>query len=101
MIGQDGPMNRLDRLISESGEPFTRAERKVLEGGQSQSDAWSAVAVLYSAKMIKRALATHAEALNRSAAVAEKHARGLKSATWALMGATAALVVTSLLQAVL
>ena len=46
--------------------------------------------------ILKQALAAHAEALNKSAKASEKHAKSLTWATWALFGATLALVIVAI-----
>ena len=72
--------------------PSAKNPEALKEGGD-----WSALTALYSAKVLERAPANHAEALNRSAAASERHARGLKLATWALVAVTVALVLLTVL----
>jgi hypothetical protein len=45
-----------------------------------------------------QALTDHANAMERAAKASEKHAQGLKHATWALVGATGGLLLATLLQ---
>ena len=45
---------------------------------------------------IEKALQDHSKSLDTSAAAANRHARGMKIATWALVGATICLLLTSL-----
>lgn len=45
---------------------------------------------------IEIALQDHSKSLDTSAAAANRHARGMKIATWALVGATICLLLTSL-----
>jgi hypothetical protein len=45
---------------------------------------------------IKEALQDHSKSLDTSAAAANRHARGMKIATWALVGTTICLFITSL-----
>jgi len=48
---------------------------------------------------LQKALGDHAAALNESAIAANKHAKGLKCATWALVLATLGLIMVTILQA--
>lgn len=50
------------------------------------------------AKSVATAMAQHAKALQDSATASDQHARSLTRATWALVFATAALVLVALVQ---
>jgi hypothetical protein len=75
-----------------------RLQNFLVRAGKKNVDheipAWSnAVSYILSAKIIERALESHAKALKQSAEASEKHARSLKNATWTLVAATVVLAI--------
>lgn len=98
MVGEPtGKEDIAAALITESQLPFSDREKQFVREALRQGGDWSTVSAIYSVKILERALACHAEALNRSAAASERHAAGLKWATVALVLATIGLGIVTLL----
>ena len=75
------------------------ASQVLLASNLSHASSALAAAVAEVASTLSSSLGDHAKALTDSAAASERHARSLTLATWALFGATAALVLVSFMQA--
>lgn len=84
----------LDNPSRERKERFAEAAGKS-NGNTSLATGALIASDFYLADTLERSLTVHANALNKSAEAAEKHARSLTRATWALVGATIILTVVT------
>ena len=105
MLDPDSPIKPSDIVDFRWDLEFLRRFITAAETGQTAtisatnvgSQIMLGLSVRDAASKLTTAIESHAEALGHSASAAESHARGLKVATWALVGATIALVLISLI----
>ena len=89
-------LRRAAHLLFAEGE-LTDNEKQFIE----MVSAWpgagvEATSLVYTSRLLEKALRRHAEALIMAANASDRYARRLVWATWALVAATAALVVTTI-----
>jgi hypothetical protein len=92
-------MTRIKKMFDEAGLELSPEELENLNNAQQWPQAFvGATYDLYSSKMLAKALHDHVEALNNSAAAANKHGASLKGATRALVIVTLGLVIIAGIQ---
>jgi hypothetical protein len=82
-------------LIEAHGGSLSTEETVFIASVKQWPNVWGeCVAAL----VLQRSLSKHAEALNSAASASDRYARSLVKATWALVAATAALVIVGIIQ---